>query len=145
MPRLRTLPVLLPVAAALIVSACTWVPIAPEAQKVRVLRAEPAGCEKAGEIDVEVIDARSFEPFDLPALLKSLEKTSRLVIVDEDIERAGFAAEVSAQVMEHGYDLLDAPVKRVCHPNMPIPGGYMDVYTMPTEGRIEDAIREVCQ
>lgn len=56
MPRLRTLPLLLPVAAALVVSACTWVPIAPEAQKVRVLRAEPAGCEKAGEIDVEVTD-----------------------------------------------------------------------------------------
>lgn len=99
----------------------------------------------AGEIDIEVIDARSFEPFDLQTLLRSLEKTSRLVIVDEDIERAGFAAEVSAQVMEHGYDLLDAPVKRVCHPNMPIPGGYMDVYTMPTEARIENAIREICK
>lgn len=99
----------------------------------------------SGEISVEVLDARSFEPFDLPALLKSVEKTTRLVIVDEDFERAGFAADVSAQMMEHGYDLLDAPVKRVCHPQMPVPGGYIDVYTMPTPERIEAAVRDVCR
>jgi pyruvate/2-oxoglutarate/acetoin dehydrogenase E1 component len=99
----------------------------------------------AAEISVEVVDARSFEPFDLPCLLKSVTKTTRLVVVDEDYERAGFAAEICALIMEHGYDLLDAPVKRVCHPNMPIPGGYMDVYTMPTLERIEGAIRDVCR
>lgn len=98
-----------------------------------------------GEISVEVVDPRSFEPFDCETLLRSIEKTTRLIIVDEDWERAGFSAEVSAQVMEKGYDLLDAPVKRVCHPNMPIPGGYIDVYTMPTPERIEAAIREVCR
>lgn len=97
------------------------------------------------EISVEVVDARSFEPFDLPTLLKSIEKTTRLVIVDEDFERGGFAAEVSAQVMEHGYDLLDAPVKRVCHANFPVPGGYIDAYSMPTPDRVEAAIREVCR
>ncbi|MDO8703822.1 MAG: transketolase C-terminal domain-containing protein [Sulfuricaulis sp.] len=99
----------------------------------------------AGEISVEVVDPRSFEPFDLPTLLKSLEKTSRLVIVDEDYERGGFAAEVCAQVMEQGYDLLDAPVKRVCHPHTPIPGGYMEATVIPTVERIEAAIREVCR
>lgn len=99
----------------------------------------------AGEISVEVVDARSFEPFDLPCLLKSIAKTTRLVIVDEDYERGGFAAEVSAQVMEQGYDLLDAPVQRVCHPNMPVPGGYIDAYTMPTPERIEAAVRETCR
>ena len=95
------------------------------------------------EISVEVIDPRSFEPFDLSTLLKSIEKTTRLVIVDEDFERAGFAAEVTALVMEHGYDLIDAPVKRVCHPNFAIPGGYIDAYSMPTPDRVEAAIREV--
>jgi pyruvate/2-oxoglutarate/acetoin dehydrogenase E1 component len=97
------------------------------------------------EISVEVVDARSLEPFDTETLLKSVEKTSRLIIVDEDYERGGFAAEVSAQMMEKGYDLLDAPVMRVCHPHMPVPGGYMDVYTMPTTERIEEAVREVCR
>ena len=94
-----------------------------------------------GEIGVEVVDARSFEPFDIDTLLKSVEKTSRLVIVDEDYERGGFAAEVVAQVMERGYDLLDGPVRRVCHPHMPVPGGYMDAYTMPTPERIAAAVR----
>ncbi|MGY0505904.1 DUF4156 domain-containing protein [Luteimonas sp. e5] len=42
--------------AAFTLAACTWVPIKPEAQQVRVLRAAPAGCEKLGEIDVEVTD-----------------------------------------------------------------------------------------
>jgi len=97
------------------------------------------------EISIEVIDARSLEPFDTATLLRSVEKTTRLVIVDEDYERGGFAAEVSAQMMEKGYDLLDAPVRRVCHPHMPVPGGYIDVYTMPTAERIEDAVREVCR
>lgn len=95
------------------------------------------------EISIEVVDPRSFEPFDRETLLMSLEKTHRLVIVDEDFERGGFAAEVMAQVMEHGYDLLDAPVKRVCHPHFPVPGGYIDAYTMPTPERIEAAVRAV--
>lgn len=99
----------------------------------------------ASEISVEVIDARSFEPFDMETLLRSLEKTNRLIIADEDYERGGFAAEVSALVMEQGYDLLDAPVKRLCHPHMPVPGGYIDAYTMPTPERIEQAIREICR
>jgi len=98
----------------------------------------------AGEISVEVVDARSFEPLDLDTLLKSVAKTTRLVVVDEGFERGGFAADVSAQVMEKGYDLLDAPVVRVCHPHIPVPGGYMEAYTMPTPERIEAAVREVC-
>jgi len=96
------------------------------------------------EISVEVIDARSLEPFDSDALFKSVEKTMRLVIVDEDYERAGFAAEVSAQMVAKGFDLLDAPVVRVCHPHMPVPGGYIDAYTTPTVERIEAAVRQVC-
>lgn len=96
------------------------------------------------EIRIEVVDARSLEPFDMETLLRSVEKTTRLVIVDEDFERAGFASEISAQMMDQGYDLLDAPVKRVCHPNIPVPGGYIDAYTMPTVERIESAVREVC-
>ena len=52
--RLRTLLPL--IAASIVLGACTWVPIAPSAQSVRVLRAAPANCDKVGEIDVEVTD-----------------------------------------------------------------------------------------
>jgi pyruvate dehydrogenase E1 component beta subunit len=98
----------------------------------------------APEISVEVIDPRSFVPFDMETLLKSLEKTNRLVIVDEDWESGGFAATVSARVVEQAFDLLDAPILRVTLPNMPVPGGYMEEYVAPNPERIEAAIREVC-
>ena len=96
------------------------------------------------EISVEVIDPRSFVPFDIDTVLKSLEKTGRLVVVDEDWESGGFAATVSARVMEQGFDLLDAPVTRVTLPNMPVPGGYMEEYVAPNPEKIESAIRAVC-
>ena len=97
-----------------------------------------------GELSVEVIDPRSFVPFDMQTVLRSLEKTNRLVVVDEDWESGGFAATVSARVMEQGFDLLDAPVTRVTLPNMPVPGGYMEEYVAPNPERIEAAIRAVC-
>jgi pyruvate/2-oxoglutarate/acetoin dehydrogenase E1 component len=98
--------------------------------------------EKEG-ISCEIIDPRSFVPFDLDTVLKSLEKTNRLVVVDEDWESGSFANTVSANVMEHGFDLLDAPVTRVTLPNMPIPGGYMEDYIAPNPEKIEAAIRKV--
>ena len=97
-----------------------------------------------GEISVEVIDPRSFVPFDIDTVLQSLEKTNRLVVVDEDWESGGFAATVSARIMEQGFDLLDAPVTRVTLPNMPVPGGYMEEYVAPNPEKIEAAIRAVC-
>jgi pyruvate dehydrogenase E1 component beta subunit len=96
------------------------------------------------EISVEVIDPICFAPIDMETILKSLEKTNRLVVVDEDWESGGFAATVSARVMEQGFDLLDAPVTRVTFPNMPIPGGYMEDYLRPNPTKIEAAIRAVC-
>ena len=97
-----------------------------------------------GEIDVEVIDPRTLEPFDMDAVLASLAKTNRLIIVDEDYERCSFAGEIAAQVVDRGFDLLDAPIKRVCLPNMPIPGGHMEPYIIPNAEKIEAAIRAVC-
>ncbi|MFW2403127.1 MAG: alpha-ketoacid dehydrogenase subunit beta [Gammaproteobacteria bacterium] len=95
-----------------------------------------------GEISVEIYDPRSFEPFDLEKLLKSLEKTNHLVVVDEDYRRCGFAAEVIAQINEHGFDLLDAPVARVTLENTPIPGGILEPLVCPTPEKIEASIRQ---
>ena len=97
-----------------------------------------------GEISVEVIDPISFAPIDMETILTSLGKTNRLVVVDEDFESGGFAATVSARVVEQGFDLLDAPITRVTFPNMPIPGGYMEDYLRPNPKKIEAAIRAVC-
>ncbi len=97
-----------------------------------------------GEISVEVIDPRTLEPFDMNTLLASLDKTNRLVIVDDDYESGGFAATLSARVVEQGFDLLDAPIQRVTLPNMPIPGGVLEDKVLVREPSITRAIRKVC-
>jgi pyruvate dehydrogenase E1 component beta subunit len=102
-----------------------------------------AAAELEGQIDVEVVDLRSLEPLDGDTVLTSLEKTEHLVIVDEDTERCGFAGELAAQVIDKGFDLLDAPIKRVCSRNYPIPGNYMEEYVLPNTEMIKAAITEV--
>jgi pyruvate dehydrogenase E1 component beta subunit len=96
-----------------------------------------------GKIDVEVIDPRTLEPLDIETILKSVEKTGHLVVVDEDTERCGFAGELCAQVVDRGFDLLDAPIKRVCAKNFPIPGGYMEPFVIPQPEWIQKAIEDV--
>ena len=114
------------------------------ANSVQLKKALAVAEKLEGDISVEVIDPRTLVPFDMDTLMRSLEKTNRLVIVDEDWESGGWAATISARVMEQGFDLLDAPVLRVCTPNIPVPGGYMEEYIIPTVEKIEDAIRKVC-
>jgi pyruvate dehydrogenase E1 component beta subunit len=96
-----------------------------------------------GEIDLEIVDPRSFRPFDLDTVLKSLEKTGHLVVVDEDFYSCGWAADVAAQVVEHGFDLLDAPILRVAIDDVPIPGGVLEPVICPSPEKIEAAIRRV--
>jgi pyruvate dehydrogenase E1 component beta subunit len=114
------------------------------ANSMQLKNALEVAAKLEGEISVEVIDPRSFEPFDMETLLKSLEKTNRLVLVDEDWEKGGYVSTISARVIEEGFDLLDAPIKRVTFPNMPIPGGHMEPYIAPNPDKIEAAVREVC-
>lgn len=95
------------------------------------------------EFSVEVIDPRTFEPFDMPLLVKSLTKTGRLVIIDEDWERGGFASTLLSRVVENNFSILKAPIRRVTYPNIPIPGGYIGVGIRPNEAKIEAAIRDV--
>ncbi len=114
------------------------------ANSVQLKNALEVAEKLSGEFSVEVVDPRSFEPFDMDTLLRSLEKTNRLVIVDEDWENGGFASTISARVVEEAFDLLDAPIRRVVIPNMPIPGGHMEPYIAPNPTKIEAAIRDVC-
>ena len=72
-------------------------------------------------IEAEVIDLRSLRPLDTPTLLESVAKTHQAVVIDEAWRTGSFAAEVSAQITEQGFDELDAPVARVCSAEVPIP------------------------
>jgi pyruvate dehydrogenase E1 component beta subunit len=91
-------------------------------------------------ISVEVIDPRCLEPLDMETILQSVHKTGRVVIVDEDTERCGPAAEIGMQIMEKAFDYLDAPIKRVCAANYPIAGGYMEELCLPQPRQIVEAI-----
>lgn len=72
-------------------------------------------------VNVEIIDPRTIVPLDAKTILDSVKKTGRLVIADEDYDRCGFAKEVAALVADEGFDSLDAPIKTVTTPTIPIP------------------------
>ena len=72
-------------------------------------------------VDAEVIDLRTLVPMDTDAILDSLGKTGRLVIVDYAHRTCGAAAEIAAIVAEEGFDLLKKPIRRVTTPDVPIP------------------------
>jgi len=95
-----------------------------------------------GKISVEVIDPRTLEPFDMETVKKSVEKTGHLVIVDEDTENCGFAAELGFRIQNQAFDDLDAPIMRVCGANYPIAGGYLEQHVLPKPEQILKAIEE---
>jgi pyruvate/2-oxoglutarate/acetoin dehydrogenase E1 component len=96
------------------------------------------------EISVEVIDPRTLIPLDEEMILRSIAKTGRLVVVDEDYERCGFSAEVAAIVAEKGYHNLKAPIARVANPNIPIPfNNKLEQHILPNSEKIMRAIRNV--
>ncbi len=96
-------------------------------------------------ISVEVIDLRSIRPMDKTAILKSVEKTHKLLIIHEDNKFGGIGAEISAMVAEEALFDLDAPIRRLCGPDVPAMG-----YALPLEeefmsspAEMADAMREM--
>ena len=75
----------------------------------------------ADGVEAEVIDPRTLVPLDLETIVRSVEKTNRLVIAHEAVEHGGFGAEIAAQVQAAAFDELDAPIARVGAPFAPIP------------------------
>jgi len=99
--------------------------------------------EKEGT-SLEIVDPRTLVPLDKKTIIDSVKKTSRLVIVDEDHERCGFAAEIAAIVSDEAFGYLDAPIKRVVTPNVPIPfSPDLEKLVIPSEDKIIKAVREV--
>jgi len=96
------------------------------------------------EASVEVINPRTIVPLDEEAILNSVRKTGRLVVVDEDYERCGFSAEVSAIVAEKGFNNLKSSVYRVATPNVPLPfNPTLEKQLLPDREKIARAIRNV--
>ena len=72
-------------------------------------------------IQVEVLDLRTLVPLDWEAIVESVSKTHRVVVVSEEVKRGSYAGEISAQISEELFDELDAPVERVCGLNITSP------------------------
>jgi len=70
---------------------------------------------------VEIVDLRSVQPWDKKAVLASVRKTSKLLVLHEDTHTGGFGAEIAATVAEEAFEDLDAPVKRIAAPDTPVP------------------------
>jgi pyruvate/2-oxoglutarate/acetoin dehydrogenase E1 component len=93
---------------------------------------------------VEVIDLRTLAPFDRAAIFTSLDKTNRLLVVQEDVRTLGIASEISAVVMEEKFDALDAPVMRVTYPDTHCAFSHvLEAANLPDAGTIADAIRRL--
>jgi pyruvate dehydrogenase E1 component beta subunit len=99
------------------VTVVTWGPPVHEAVKAAEQLA-------ADGVSAEVIDLRTLYPWDVDAVMASVEKTGRLVVVHEDHQSGGFGAEIAATVAERGAYFLETPPVRVAH---------MDVFWGPTQ------------
>jgi len=99
--------------------------------------------EEAG-IDAEVIDLRTLMPIDIDTIVKSVEKTGRVVIAHEATLTSGFGAELAALVQEHCFYHLEAPIQRVAGWDMPYPHAFEWDY-FPGPGRVADGMRRVME
>ena len=100
----------------------------------------------AGEgIEAEVIDLRTLRPLDRGAVLKSLGKTNRVVVVEEGWPTCSIASEIMALCMEDGFDDLDAPVTRVCDEDVPLPyAANLEKLALIDAARVVEAVKKVC-
>ena len=95
-------------------------------------------------VEAEVIDLRSLRPLDMATVLASVEKTHRAVIIDEGWRTGSLAGEVSAQIMEQGFNSLDWPVQRICSAEVPMPyAQHMEAAALPQSEDVEAAVREM--
>ncbi len=108
-----------------------------------VYRALEAAAELAREgIEAEVLDLRTLVPLDREAIVASVKKTHRLLVVDEDYRSFGMSGEVAATVAEQALDYLNAPVRRLAVPDVPIPFSRpLEQFVLPSAAGIAAAVR----
>ena len=93
-------------------------------------------------IDAEVIDPRTLKPLDLPAIVRSVAKTGRLVVVNEGALTGGFTAEVAARVQREAFDWLDAPIMQVAAEDVPLPyNERLELAALPSVEKIIQAAK----
>ena len=110
---------------------------------VHVATQAAAALAKDG-IEAEVIDPRTISPLDEATILKSVEKTGKLVVVDESHQRCSMAADISAVVAQEAFNALTAPIRLVCAPHVPPPfSGALEKLYIPDAAKVEAAARSM--
>jgi pyruvate dehydrogenase E1 component beta subunit len=95
-------------------------------------------------IGVEVVDVRSLVPLDVAAIVASVKRTSRALVLDAGHAQFGVAGEIAATIGEQAFDWLDAPVMRVAAPNVPIPfGRTLEPLALPSRDVVAAKVREL--
>lgn len=111
------------------------------------MRVLEAACKKAEEeegISCEIIDLRTVLPWDVDTVVKSVQKTGRVVLSHEAPITSGFAAELSASIQERCFDFLEAPITRVCGYDVPFPLAFEKVY-VPDKFKVFEAIKNTAE
>ena len=130
-----------PVAALSFVAALTVVALGAMVQRA-LAAAETLQKEKG--LHIEVIDPRTVVPLDRQTIYDSVKKTGRLVIMDEEPKTGSAAAEIAALVAEEAFDYLDAPIRRVCSPDTPVPfSPPLEGFWIPSEEKLIRTIEEI--
>jgi pyruvate dehydrogenase E1 component beta subunit len=116
------------------------------AYSIMVGKALAAAEKLAAEgIEAEIVNLRTIRPLDRWTILESVKKTNRIVSVEEGWPFAGIGAEIAALVGEHAFDYLDAPLKRVCAADVPLPyAANLETLALPQVDEIVHAAKEVC-
>ncbi len=97
-------------------------------------------------IEAEVIDPRTLKPLDIETIVRSVQKTGRLVVVNEGHLTGGFTAEVAARVQREAFDWLDAPIMQVATEDVPLPyAGLLELEALPKEQDIINAVQSIVQ
>jgi len=111
---------------------------------VQVALAAATMLEEVG-ISAEVVDPRTMWPLDEAALINSVKKTSRCIVMDEGYGRYSVAAELASTVQEGAFYDLDGPVRRLCAMHVPIPfSPSLEDVTVPTDRQAFDLARQMC-
>lgn len=102
-----------------------------------------AALEKEG-VDCEVVDVRWLRPLDTALIFESFKKTNRCVVVEESLPYYSFGSEIAAQIQEHMFDYMDAPVKRVSAMDVPLPYARdIELMALPNVQKVIAAVKEV--
>ena len=105
---------------------------------------EAAGRLEADGIDLEVLDLRTIKPLDQEAILATVRKTSRVIVLSEEQTTGSVAGEVAARISQHAFEWLDGPVHRLCCPDTPVPySPTLEEAYLPNVDKLVAKIREL--